>query len=171
MKIRASRARRLFPPTAAPYNVAFAAETCKGVLSLVFSFCTLGVQRVFAVMNSRTVLPESPQKKARQDRALQYENMACASHAPAGGGCRPSGFSESSAFCRAFFLPSPVFFLFFATAEKQRKITGIREIFRFFQKKMHFPCRAPVFFKKTLTIEGPNLIFMFVAILHLKNCF
>ena len=127
--------------------------------------------RVFAVMNSRTVLPESPQKKARQDRALQYENMACASHAPAGGGCRPSGFSESSAFCRAFFLPSPVFFLFFATAEKQRKITGIREIFRFFQKKMHFPCRAPVFFKKTLTIEGPNLIFMFVAILHLKNCF
>lgn len=166
MKIRASRTRRLFPPTAAPYNAALAAETCKGVSGLVSSFCTPGI-RVGAVMNARTVLPESPHKRkpGKIGRCNTKTRRAHRTRPP------PLGFSESSAFCRAFFLPSPVFFSFFAIAEKQRKITGIREIFRFFPKKMHFPCRAPVFFKKTLTIEGPNLIFMFVAILHLKNCF
>ena len=104
--------------------------------------------RVFAVMNSRTVLPESPQKKARQDRALQYENMACASHAPAGGGCRPSGFSESSAFCRAFFLPSPVFFLFLQPRKSRRKSRESEKSSVFFRKKCIFRAGRLFFSKK-----------------------
>ena len=106
--------------------------------------------RVFAVMNSRTVLPESPQKKARQDRALQYENMACASHAPAGGGCRPSGFSESSAFCRAFFLPSPVFFLFFCNRGKAEENHGNQRNLPFFSEKNAFSVPGACFFQKNL---------------------